>query len=109
MMTIAMVMPAMPVIAPANATRASSTEPRTRCLRTPERSSDRPREVQKDEACEQHRERTDAALPLVVIRPVRPRLIRRAVIGRIATTGEPADQKQHREGDAGQSEQSLPL
>ena len=29
MMTIAMVMPAMPVIAPANATRASSAEPRT--------------------------------------------------------------------------------
>ena len=96
MMTIAMVMPAMPVIAPANATRASSTEPEP-CLPLP---PDRPREVQKDEACEQHCECTDAALPLVVIRPVRPRLIRRTVVGRIATTGKPADQKQHREGDA---------
>ena len=37
--------------------------------RSSEHASDRPREVQEHEACEQHRERTDAALPLVVVRP----------------------------------------
>ena len=69
----------MPVMAPANATRASCAEPRTRASASRARS-DRRREVQKHEACEQHRERTDAALPLVVIRPVRPGLIRCAVV-----------------------------
>ena len=51
-----------------------------RRLRTPEHASNRRHEVQKDEACEQHRERTDPALPLVVMRPVRPLLIYRGVV-----------------------------
>ena len=78
------------------------------CLRITERSSDGRREVQKHEACEQHRERTDAALPLVVIRPVRPGLIRRAVVGRVPTAREPADEKENREDNAGQGEKPLP-
>ena len=77
-------------------------------LRITERSSDGRREVQKHEACEQHRERTDAALPLVVIRPVRPGLIGCAVVGRVPTAREPPDEKEHREDHSGQGQQPLP-
>jgi hypothetical protein len=77
-------------------------------LRTPENISNHPYEVQEHEAGEQHRERSDAALPLVVVRPVRPGLIGRAVVRRIATAREPADAEEHGEQDSGQGEQTLP-
>ena len=77
-------------------------------LRSSEDTSDHPREVQEHEAREQHCERADAALPLILVCPVRPRLIRCAVVGRIATACEPPDQKEHREHDAGQGQEPLP-
>jgi hypothetical protein len=72
------------------------------------RSSDGRREVQKHEGCEQHRERTDTALPLVVIRPVRPGLIRSAVVRCVPTARKPPDEKENREGNTGQGEKPLP-
>jgi hypothetical protein len=56
--------------------------------------------VKKDEACEQHREWTAAALPLVVIRPVRPVLIWRAVVRRVAAARKQSDQEENGADDA---------
>ena len=80
---------------------------RDRGFGSSEGSSDRRREVQEHEAREQHRERTNTAPPLVVLRPVRPVLIGRPVVGRVAAAREPPDQKENGEDDAGQGQQSL--
>src|SRR5207244_1196672 len=68
-----------------------------RSLRTFEHASNRRHEVQEDEACEQHRESADAALRLVVMRPVRPLLICGGVVGRVAAACQPADDKERDE------------
>src|SRR5215210_3347417 len=77
-------------------------------FRVTERSSDGRREVQKHESCKQHRESTDAALPLVVARPACPVLVRRPVVRSVPTTGEPPDEKENREGYARQRQEPLP-
>jgi hypothetical protein len=64
--------------------------------------------MQEHEPCEQHRERADATLPLVVIRPPRPLLVRRRVVKRVAAAREPSNEKEHRKHDAGQGQEALP-
>jgi hypothetical protein len=63
-------------------------------------AADRPSEVQKYEPREEHRERADATLPLVVSRPRRPDPIRGAVVRRVVATREPPDKRIARD-DAG--------
>ena len=74
-----------------------------RHFRTPEHASNRPREVQERKASEQDQERADAAPRPVVISPIRPILVDRRVVRRVATAQEPAEDQEHRKRDAGQS------
>ncbi len=73
-------------------------------LHVAENGPDPRREVQEHEAREEHRERADAALPLIVVRPVRPVLIRRAIVGRVAAAHEPSDQEEKGKEDAREGE-----
>jgi hypothetical protein len=100
--TDAIAIPAMPVSAPPNATRASCEDPRPG-VRTSEDAPNGRHEVQEDEACEQHQESTDATIPLVVARPLRPILIWGAVVGCDATRCEPAHDEQGGKRNPGQS------
>ena len=75
----------------------------------PQHCPDRSRELQERNAGEQDQEPADPAFPLVVIRPRRPVLIGPGVVQPcLPAAGEPGNDQENPERDAGQRQEPLP-